>query len=335
MRWLALAGDVMLGRGVRPSLHSMKADEPWGDVLPLLHAADVRIVNLECAITDRRRRWQPTPKVFYFRGDIRALDVLRAARIDGCSLANNHTLDFEVEGLLDTLHHLDSAGIRHAGAGRNREEAERPALLPQGVGLVAFTDNEAPFAAGPDRPGTAFIEVGDAALAPAGAAIDAARAAGARTVVFSIHWGPNMRLRPPPHFRRFARAVIDRGADVFYGHSAHVPQGVEVYRGRPILYDTGDFLDDYAVDEELRNDLSFLFLVCLRDGVPCELRLEPVHLGYAHVHRARGRERDRLLRREIELSEELGTRLSREEGALALRWEPSAGRQAAPARPPA
>src|SRR5574341_341121 len=108
---VALAGDVMLGRGVNEALRKMRPEEPWGDLLPLLHAADLRVVNLECAITAHEQPWRRTPKVFHFRADPSAVAVLTAARIDACSLANNHGLDFEEEGLLDTLAHLDQAGI--------------------------------------------------------------------------------------------------------------------------------------------------------------------------------------------------------------------------------
>src|SRR5918994_849177 len=139
---LALVGDVMLGRRVNEALGDMPPEEPWGDALPVLDAADLRVVNLECAITTHDRRWNRTPKTFHFRADpSRAVGVLRAARIDACSLANNHTMDFEEAGLLDTLEHLDAAGIRHAGAGRDLEEAARPVVLdaPDGekVALLA------------------------------------------------------------------------------------------------------------------------------------------------------------------------------------------------------
>src|SRR5215210_9137863 len=117
---LALTGDVMLGRQVNRALRIMSPEQPWGDVLPLLLSADLRIINLECAITDHKQPWTRTPKVFHFRADPSAVEVLRAARVDGCSLANNHTLDFEEQGLLDTLQHLDEAGIWYAGAGRNQ-----------------------------------------------------------------------------------------------------------------------------------------------------------------------------------------------------------------------
>jgi poly-gamma-glutamate capsule biosynthesis protein CapA/YwtB (metallophosphatase superfamily) len=317
---LALTGDVMLGRGVNEALRAARPAEPWGDVLPLLLSADLRLINLECAITVQRRPWSRTPKVFHFRADPPAVEVLEAARVDACSLANNHTLDFEEKGLLDTLEHLEAAGIRYAGAGRNLEEAARPVLLEGGLAVVAFTDNEPPFAAGPGRPGTNYLPVSTEpeVLRRVEEAIGAARDAGARTVVFSNHWGPNMVRRPPEAFRLFARAVVDRGADVYYGHSAHVFQGVEVYSGRPILYDTGDFIDDYAVDPDLRNDRSFLFRLSTEDGELRRLELFPVVLPYARVELAAGEEREMILGIMQDLSAEMGTTFERREDRLVL-----------------
>lgn len=321
---LALTGDVMLGRGVNEALRTLDPEQVWGNVLPLIRSADLRIVNLECALTDYERPWSRTPKVFHFRADPSAVEVLEAARIDACSLANNHTLDFEERGLLDTLEYLKTAGIRYAGAGRDEKEAARPALLEARsdragrVALVAFTDNEPSFAAGPDRPGTNYLPVSleGEILDRVEEAIMSAREAGAQSVVFSNHWGPNMVERPPGLFRRFARAVIDRGADVYYGHSAHVFQGVEIYRGKPILYDTGDFVDDYAVDEGLRNDRSFLFEVSLEGGELRRLELFPVRLHYARTELAAGAEREAIFDRMELLSHEMGSAFDRREDRL-------------------
>jgi poly-gamma-glutamate synthesis protein (capsule biosynthesis protein) len=127
-----------------------------------------------------------------------------------------------------------------------------------------------------------------------------------------------MVLRPPGAFRRFARAVVDLGADVYYGHSAHVFQGVEVYRGKPILYDTGDFIDDYAVDPELRNDRSFLFRVSVEGGELRRLELFPVVLPYARVELAAGDERSAVLDLMQSLSAEMGTAFERREDRLVL-----------------
>jgi poly-gamma-glutamate capsule biosynthesis protein CapA/YwtB (metallophosphatase superfamily) len=317
---LTLTGDVMLGRGVNETLQAAHPEEPWGDVLPLLHSADLRIINLECAITGHKEPWRRTHKVFHFRADPLAIEVLRAARIDACSLANNHTLDFEEQGLLDTLAHLEAAGIGYAGAGRSPGEAARPVLLEGGVALAAFTDNDPPFAAAPGKPGTNYLPVSlePEVLRRVEEAIEAAREAGAETVVFSNHWGPNMVERPREVFRRFARAVVDLGADVYYGHSAHVFQGVEIYRGKPILYDTGDFIDDYAVDPRLRNDRSFLFSVSVEGGDLRRLELFPVSLPYARVELAKGDERETILDRMVSLSAEMGTAFERREDRLVL-----------------
>ncbi|MBV9454175.1 MAG: CapA family protein [Rubrobacter sp.] len=322
---MVLVGDVMLGRGVNETLRTERPEQLWGNVLPLLDTADLRIINLECAITNHKQPWTRTPKVFHFRADPYAVEVLRAAHVDGCSLANNHTLDFEEQGLLETLIHLEAAGISSAGAGRSREEAVQPALLEtrtehirNRVALLAFTDNEPPFAAGTDRPGTNYLPVSLelTVLARVEDAITTAREAGADIVVFSNHWGPNMVQRPPDLFRRFARAVLDRGADIYYGHSAHIFQGVEIYNGKPILYDTGDFIDDYAIDPKLRNDWSFLFRISLEEGELRRLELFPVILHYARVESAAGAEREAIFDRMERLSREMGTTFARREAHL-------------------
>ncbi|MGH8865880.1 MAG: CapA family protein, partial [Burkholderiales bacterium] len=289
MTTLALAGDVMLGRLVNELVRRKPAAKPWGDVLPVMAAADARIVNLECAITAHATPWTHTKKVFHFRADPAAVKVLRAARIDAVSLANNHVLDFNEAGLLDTLHHLDHAGIAHAGAGHDLDEARRAAFIDADasrIALIALTDNEAAFAASATHPGTYYLPVSTDAdtLAQIGAGIQAARSAGADIVVLSNHWGPNMTQHPPRHFREFAHAAIELGADLYFGHSAHLFHGVEIYHGKPILYDTGDFIDDYAVDPWLRNDWSFLFLVTLEAGRLVRLELWPVILTLAEVH---------------------------------------------------
>src|SRR5215204_716535 len=324
---LALMGDVMLGRRVAEALnYHMGPEEPWGSVMALLDAADLRIINLECAITDNGQPWTRTAKVFHFRAPPSAIETLRTARIDACSLANNHTLDFEEQGLLDTLEHLDAADIRHAGAGRNQEEAVDPAILivpaehTHRVALLAFTDNEPSFAAGPDRPGTNYLPVSlrPEVLRRVERAVSTVREMGVDTVVFSNHWGPNMVQRPKEIFRRFARAVIDLGVDIYYGHSAHVFQGVEIYHGKPILYDTGDFIDDYAVNRKLRNDWSFFFRVSVEEGRFERLDLIPVKLSYARVDLATGGEREIILDRMEHLSAEMGTVFARRKGALML-----------------
>src|SRR5262249_29313679 len=100
----------------------------------------------------------------------------------------------------------------------------------------------------------------------------------------------NLRPWPSSRFRRFARAVSDLGIDVFHGHSAHLLQGVEVSGGRVILYDTGDFLDDYWVFPGIRTDRSCVFLADFVGGKFHRLRVVPVILRPGQVRLARGKE---------------------------------------------
>jgi poly-gamma-glutamate capsule biosynthesis protein CapA/YwtB (metallophosphatase superfamily) len=133
---IALTGDVMLGRLVDQCVvqnRSMRPEALWGDVLPLLLSADCRLVNLECVISILGARWHRITKAFHFHAQPRALEFLRAARIEGVTLANNHVLDYGPDALLDCLNLLDEAKIQRAGAGTTLEEALAPAFfsLPQ------------------------------------------------------------------------------------------------------------------------------------------------------------------------------------------------------------
>ena len=313
----------MLGRGVNDVLRTEPDPRrPWGDVLPLLLEADLRLANLECAITEARKEWDRTFKPFHFRADPPAVKFLTAAHLDGVALANNHILDYEARGLIDTLDNLDRARIGWAGAGRDSDEARRPAIFDAGglrVALVSITDNEPEFAAGPGRPGAHFLPVSLERDVLAELEEDLERAHDrADLVVLSNHWGPNFVERPSQLFRDFAHAAVDRGADVYFGHSAHLVQGVELYRGRPVLYDTGDFLDDYAVDPELRNDASCLFRLHFQGCELAGLELVPVTLSYAAVGLATGDLQEWILRRLQRLSAELETKLERRDGRLWL-----------------
>jgi poly-gamma-glutamate synthesis protein (capsule biosynthesis protein) len=313
---LAFVGDVVLTRGLDGEMARRPPESFWGSVLPLLRSADAVIANLECAITEHTQPWQKTPKVFYLRADPSAIDVLRAANIRCVSLANNHTLDFGEEGLEDTLRHLDAAGIRHAGAGAGLAQAAEPAVIDAAglrVGIVSFTDNEPPFAAGPDQPGTNYLEI--AADPPVVARVEQAaaraRQRAAELVVLSLHWGPNMRRRPSPEFRAFARAALDHSVNLVHGHSAHLFQGVERYRRGLVLYDTGNILDDFPVDPDFRKDWSFVFLVEADAAGLHRLRLVPVRLGYGRVDLATGAEFDAIVERMRSLCAALGTPVGR------------------------
>jgi len=309
---------------VNEQLKHITPAEMWDDLLPHLAQADLRIVNLECALTGHSAQWSRTGKMFHFRADPKAVRVLQVADIDACVLANNHILDFEERGLLDTLHVLRANGIRYAGAGPNAAKAAAPAMLevqgasPCTVALLSFTDNEPAFAADATHPGTNYLEVAldQKTLARVSDSITQAREQGADLVVFSNHWGGNFVERPAPEFRDFAKRVIELGADIYYGHSAHICQGIEIYRGKPILYDTGNFIDDYAVHPQLRNDHSCLFKVMFERGTLKRIELLPVSLDTGYVALAHGKEFEVICARMEMLCAEFGTKLTRNDDRL-------------------
>jgi len=186
------------------------------------------------------------------------------------------------------------------------------------VALLSFTDNEPAFAADAEHPGTNYLDVSlhDKTLARIANSIAQARTQGAELVVFSNHWGANFIERPSPLFRSFARRVIELGADIYHGHSAHICQGIEIHQGKSILYDTGNFIDDYAVHPRLRNDRSCLFKVMFEHGMLQRIELLPVSLSVAHVALARGSEFAAICARVEMLGAEFGTKLMRRDDRL-------------------
>lgn len=296
---IALTGDVMLGRLVDQYVihnQSIGPDKIWSDVLPLMLKADRRLINLECVISDRGREWQPDSKAFHFRAHPRAIDFLRAAKIDCVTLANNHVLDYGTDALVECLALLDQAGIKRTGAGASLAEALTPAILdlPQGrLGVVSLTDNEPEWEAGEKKPGIHYIAYDAKGLVePYRSRLTQVLKQVRRQadlVIISAHVGPNWGL-PSAAMRALAYQIIDLGADLYWGHSSHTPQGIELYKGKAILYSTGDFIDDYAVDSADRNDLSFLFILEVERGRVARIVLHPVRIEDLYVRLANDQE---------------------------------------------
>jgi poly-gamma-glutamate capsule biosynthesis protein CapA/YwtB (metallophosphatase superfamily) len=308
---LLFVGDVMLGRLVNASLKEKSPAYPWGDTLSLFHHADVRLCNLECAISDWGTPWSATPKAFYFRSDAKNIRTLSVAHIDAVSLANNHSLDFDYEGLFQTMSNLDAAGIRYAGAGTTITEAAEPAIWEikgKKLGLIAFTDNESGWEATEEQPGILYvpIELKDKRAVKLLDLVSNTKAM-VDFLVVSAHWGPNWGSIPPAEHIPFAHVLIDAGADVIFGHSGHVVRGIELYREKPILYCTGDFIDDYAVDEIERNDQGFIFVVETDGQTLSRLLLYPTVIEAFQARRAKHNERDAIVARMQRLCMELNT----------------------------
>lgn len=308
---LWLAGDVMTGRGIDqvqahpgdPALYESwvrdardyvrlaeQVNGPvpapvapgyvWGDALAEIERRqpDLRLVNLETAITTSEEAWPD--KGVHYRMHPANIACLTAARIDCCALANNHVLDWGQPGLTQTLHTLQQAGIRSAGAGSDLAAAHTPAVLPLAGGgrLLLFSwaspDSGVPasWAATPSRAGIALLpDLKEASAQQVAALVGRQRQPG-DLVVVSLHWGGNWGAEVPQLQRRFAQRLIELGAaDLVHGHSSHHPRPVEVYRGKLILYGCGDLINDY-------------------EGIATQERFDPsaVCLYFARLSRATG-----------------------------------------------
>jgi poly-gamma-glutamate capsule biosynthesis protein CapA/YwtB (metallophosphatase superfamily) len=304
---LGLAGDTMLGRKVAEAIGEHGPDAVVADeVVAVAHEADLLVLNLECCISDRGEPWPDPRKPFFFRAPPAATEVLTRLGVDCVTLANNHALDYGADALLDTLAHLRAAGIRYVGAGVDVAAARAPVTLQADglrVAVLGCADHPQDYAAGPATPGIAY------GLDWVGSAIADAEA---DAVVVTPHWGPNMTSEPHPRIRSAAAELRAAGATLVAGHSAHVFHGVE---GR-ILYDLGDFLDDYAVDRELRNDLGLLFLVELDRAGPVRLEAVPLGLEFCHTRLAAGEEAEWICGRFTAACRRLGTDVRVEDGRL-------------------
>jgi len=316
-----LGGDAMLGRLVKEKIERVGPEYPLEKIVATMKQADLTLVNLECAITSSERRWLGAPKAFYFSAPPEAVQTLVGAGVNLVSLANNHTLDYGEEGLLETIRLLRSHEIGFAGAGANAKEARAPFFIERdGIkfGMVAYCDHQEDFAAEVARPGISYLDLRDekGSLDLIREDLDLMRKAQVDWPILSLHWGPNMIHRPADRFVRLAHAAIDCGYGLIFGHSAHVFHGIEIYRGRPIFYSAGDLVDDYYVDTDFKNDHQLLFELELTRSELWRIVLHPVFIENCRADTATGDQFEYIVRQITKLCTEMGTVVQREENQV-------------------
>ncbi|MDP6475713.1 MAG: CapA family protein [Alphaproteobacteria bacterium] len=353
---LFLCGDVMTGRGIDqvlphpadPTLHepfvtsardyvalAERANGPiawpvdfsyvWGDALYewTRRDPDLRIVNLETTLT---RATEPVPKGINYKMSPDNVPCLGAAGIDCCTLANNHVLDWGQAGLTESLETLEGAKLAYAGAGRDLRRAWAPAILDaRGTGRILVFAAAAPssgvpssWAAAEDRPGIAFLPRLTAAEVRRQARRIAAIRKPGDIVIVSLHWGGNWGYEVPDGQRMFAHGLIEEaGVDIVHGHSSHHAKGIEVHRGKLILYGCGDFINDYegiSGHGTYRSELPLMYFVTLAPASGQLLRLEMVPMRLRKFRLQRASRSESLWLRNM---------LNREGASLATRVEPA------------
>ncbi len=362
-----MCGDVMTGRGIDqvlphpgdPLIHepymksargyveiAEKANGPiqkpvsfsyiWGDAIKELErvAPDVRIINLETSVTKSNDYLKS--KEIHYRMHPENIPTIKAAKIDYCSLANNHVLDWGYSGLTETLETLKKANIKSGGAGQNLGEAEMPAVMEvEGKGRVIVFSYGAetsgiPFswAALKDKPGVNLLkDLSDKTVRQIKEKIWKVKKQG-DIVVASIHWGSNWGFHISPEQIEFAHMLIDDAAvDIIHGHSSHHVKGIEVYKDKPIIYGCGDFINDYegiGGYEDFRDDLTLMYFVNMdpSTGKLVHLQMTPMQIKQFKANRASRADslwlRDTLNRE----GKEFGTRVElNKDNILILQWD--------------
>ena len=239
---LLFSGDIYL------SDHVLNAYDRAGDISgvlddgyrSLIGEADYFAANQEFPFSSRGQ--QAPDKQYTFRLPESRVSLMNEIGVDLVTLANNHALDFGTDALLDTVSTLDQAGILHVGAGADSEAARRPAIVDVNGVRVGFIGASrvipvASWTAGASSPG--MLTAYDPALLVQ--TIQETRPLCDYLVVL-IHWGVERAEMPVDHQTSLSRQCIDAGADLVVGSHPHVLQGIEYYRGKPIVYSLGNFI---------------------------------------------------------------------------------------------
>ena len=293
----AFTGDVLLAATVGEAIARNGVHWPWERVRPVFEQADYVVVNLETAVA-RSTTGRPEDKQFTFRASPHTLEGLAAAGVDLVTLANNHTLDYGREALLETLEHLDSYEVEHVGAGANIHEAYAPVIVDFGALRVGFigVSRVYPFDYWQATPTRAGVASGyDSALPQVLAVVDSVEPLVDALFVL-VHWGPELAREPRTIDRNFADSMLAHGVRGVIGHHPHVLQGFRVVEetGQLVAWSLGNFIFRSFRDETRMS--AVLFVDLAQDGRVVGARVEPMFIDDIRPRPAAERARDVLAR---------------------------------------
>lgn len=211
--------------------------------------ADLAVVNLEAPVTNEPPPFQKSGPTKHTAPQTPTL--LADIGFDGVTLANNHTMDYGVEGLTETITSCSAAGLSVVGAGQSIDDALTPLherIDGTRIAIVNLCEREFG-GADADREGTAWL-CHPAACSHVQAACDTAD-----IVIAIVHGGVEYVPLPPPHLQATFRNLVDRGVDLVVGHHPHVPQGWERYGNGGIVYSLGNFVFRQSKREKTRRGI--------------------------------------------------------------------------------
>ena len=270
----------------------------YGDMLPVLRAADLRVVNCECALTASRKPVWKSGSVF--KGMPEHAKGLTAVPFEVACLANNHVFDYGISGFRESLDTLRRHGITTVGAGLTEEEACGPLTLvfdKAKISIINISEGEdltasrgGPGVCGWDLPRTMSL-------------IRQLKKNGSCVIVIG-HCGLEYIPYPPPYVAAAFRAMAAAGADCVIGHHPHVPQGIEGYQGRPIAYSLGNFVFYQHTDLYYRR-VGFCITLRVSGGAVSAIELHPYHITERGLRRLSAYEDEKFRRKISQISRPL------------------------------
>lgn len=232
---ICFTGDNNLGTYTQ-DFH--KGVYPYKYIEDDMKMCDLLVANLETNLS-APGTGAPEPKGYNFKAPLAALDWMKQVGVDVVSLANNHTMDFGPQALVEQMNLLNENGIEYFGAGNNLAEAFEPKYaLFKGtkIAFVGYNDTENHITnVGSNRPGSAYLSYNLVVNA-----ISKAKQNADIVVVFP-HWGAENDTRVTQREITWAQYFIDAGADIVVGAGPHVRQSNTTYKGKPIYYSLGMF----------------------------------------------------------------------------------------------
>lgn len=279
---LSFVGDVSLADNwdIMPKYDERKIgiygvlDE---EVLSIMNNADIMVANNEFTLSNRGTRLN---KTYTFKGDPKRASIYKEMGVDLVSLANNHIYDYGHDAFIDTLNTLKSQDIAFVGAGNNIEEAKKPYYYIINGYKIAFL-NATRAEKNIITPEATENKEGVFRCYDPSLFIEEIQKAKQESdyVVALIHWGKEQSHNLEQVQIDTGKKYIDAGADILVGSHAHVLQGIEIYNGKLIAYNLGDFLfNDWTTETGILNvniandgKLSYKFIPCLQSNVKTSL----------------------------------------------------------------
>lgn len=276
---IILTGDVMIGRTFNEYLveHPQCGDYTnkcyiFGNTKDIIKQSDLFCINLETTLTNSTDKYPN--KMFNFKLNPKlGKKILKDIGVNYCALANNHIYDYKEQGLKDTIKTLDQLNIKYSGIGKN------PAIFHNKIGIFSISDHPIEW----KEKNINFIS----SIKEFKTQI---KQYNLKFVILFIHWGPNFIKTPTNEMKYLAKELLNDGTvNIIAGTSSHHVQEIEIINNGIVFYGLGDFIDDYAIDEQFKSNLGMMAWLELDSNynlktwktIPTEIRKDILQVNLA------------------------------------------------------